>query len=329
MLTSVGRATARRVVGSSKAATLNLNLASGLAGRSPLVLRPAAAASVTATRSFSVSPWDLLAAKADAADGTKTSTKKKTSTTKKAAAPKKKKAAAKPKAKKPAPKNKKEKKVQTPEEQLKAKVKKLKKTALLKEEPSSQPFTAWLVYITENSPAERPKHETFGETAKALKAQFDNLSPSEKERLETQAAANKQANTEARKAWISSLPVEDVYSANLARRHLLRLLPNKRFFKLEDDRLPHPPPTPYAKFVKETGDFTNRSANEVLKDLGEQWKGLSDAEKQQYEGRYTEEKEAYTTELNAVKARAEQKKKEAKAADKAEKVVKKEAKASS
>ena len=175
MLTSVGRAAARRVVGSSKAAaTLNLDLASGLAGRSPLVLRPAAA-SVAATRSFSISPGDLLAAKSESADG---STKKKT--TKKDAAPKKKKKAAKPKAKKPAPK-KKEKKVQTPEEQLKAKIKELKKTALLKEEPSPQPSSAWLVYVVENSPAERPKHESFGETTKALKAQFDNLSPSEKE----------------------------------------------------------------------------------------------------------------------------------------------------
>lgn len=166
MLTSAGRAAARRVVGSSKAAALDLSLAGGLAGRSPLVLRPAAA-SVAATRSFSVSPWDLLAAKSESVDGAK---KKKTSTT-----------SAKKTTKKPAPKKKKEKKVQTPEEQLKAKVKELKKTALLKEEPSSQPSTAWLVYIVENSPAERPKHENFGETTRALKVQFDNLSPSEKE----------------------------------------------------------------------------------------------------------------------------------------------------
>lgn len=56
---------------------------------------------------------------------------------------------------------------------------------------------------------------------------------------------------------------------------------------------------------------------------------MSAAEKQQYEGRYTEKMEAYSTELNALKARAEQKRKDAKAADKAEKVAKKEAEASS
>ena len=179
MLTSVGRAAARRVVAS---ANLNLHRSAtnALASRSPLVLRPAAASE----RSFSLSRWSLLAAKADAASDKKTATKKSSSaaSAKKKAAPKKEKAAKakKPAVKKPAAK-KKAKKVLTPEEQEKLQLKELKKTALLKEEPTRLPFTSWAIFVAESSPVERARHSDLSEMLRAVRTNYDNLSYSEKE----------------------------------------------------------------------------------------------------------------------------------------------------
>lgn len=169
MLTSVGRTAARRVVAS---ANLNLNLPSVLASRSPLVLRPAAA------RSFSLSRWNPLAAKTGSATTKKSATKKgSAASAEKKAAPKKKMAA---KAKKAAPK-KKAKKVLTPEEQYKLKVKELKKTALLKEQPDNLPNNAWALYVAETVPGEISKHSGMSDMLRSIKANYDNLSSSEKQ----------------------------------------------------------------------------------------------------------------------------------------------------
>lgn len=183
MLTAIGRAAARRLVARGPTTLVVRTTTS-----SPTCLLTKIAASpITASRTFTTSPW--VAASADEpstrtkrASAKKTgssasaATKKKTSktatgsqtTTK--AKPKKKKAAAKPK-----PKPKKRAVEKTPEQKLRDQIRERKRVALLKE-PKKQPETAWTIFTSQNiSSGER----SLGERMKVLCDEYRSLSSSE------------------------------------------------------------------------------------------------------------------------------------------------------
>lgn len=154
MLTSVGRASARRVLFAR--ASSKLPLASRV-----LALRPASR-SFTVSRATRSPDAATAAEKASTAAAKKQEARavKKATTGAKKPVAKKKPAAKKPAAKKPKAKPKakkvvikkpkKPKKVLTPEEANKVAARELKKVALLKEHPSVLGSSAWRVYVSQN-----------------------------------------------------------------------------------------------------------------------------------------------------------------------------------
>lgn len=165
MLTSIGRAAARRTLASTPSKLTSTTATTKLAPRT------VASHGALPVRSFSVSAW----ARAPPA-----------STTEKPAAPKTKKTAAavpkkaKKKTKKTAaaaPKKAKKKKVLTPEEKEKSELRELKKMALLKG-PTLLPDSAWSVYVSENLPSGQG---SLTDKIKDVSSSFSELSESEKD----------------------------------------------------------------------------------------------------------------------------------------------------
>lgn len=168
MLTSVGRAAARRVVGASR------TLTTGPTAASAFIARP------LAVRSFTSSRWSFMAVKASASTTKASPGRPKkpaaTKAKKPKAAAKKKKPAKKPKKKVVAKKPKKKvAKVLTPEEAQRKKIKELKKTALVKEEPATRKPSAYNMYIKEKTMG--VSNFKMDEVARG----FANLSESEKQ----------------------------------------------------------------------------------------------------------------------------------------------------
>lgn len=176
MLTSIGRAAARRITTTPLSATSSRLLSHNVAA----VTCPAVAA-----RAFTVSAWTRLPAsktppkKKTKAAATKKATAKKTTTTK--AKPK----AVKSKAVKPKPKPKPKPKAKvgpkskalTPEEQEKLDIRELKRWALLNK-ITGLPETAWLVYIAQEM---KPGEKDLVGKMSQISASFKNLYSYERE----------------------------------------------------------------------------------------------------------------------------------------------------
>jgi len=167
MLTSIGRAAARRAMASAPS---TLAAAAKLTPQAAAA-RPSFHGAALPVRCLSATAWARSPAAssnsssgAKKAAGTKTTKKKKTATkTAKKAAPKK-------------PK-KKAKKVLTPEEKEKAEIKELKNMALLKG-PSLLPETLWSVYVADNLPSGQGK---LTDKIKEVASRFSGLSEYEKD----------------------------------------------------------------------------------------------------------------------------------------------------
>lgn len=179
MLTSVGRAAARRVVTSSTRAATTTSFPAGLSIRT---IKPAA------VRSFTSSQWTPQAAAVAASTGTQktTTTKKKaTGTTAKkmtTTATKKKKATTpvvKKKKKVVVAKPKRVKKVLSPEEKEKLKVRDAKVTSLVGKEPATKPSRSWTIFVGETIGPLTTL--TFSERIKELKDEWKNVSASDKQ----------------------------------------------------------------------------------------------------------------------------------------------------
>lgn len=165
MLTSIGRAAARRVV------SVNRTLTTAATPTTAFFARPIAVRSLTTSR------WSFLAAKATATKPAKSASKSSSARgaatkAKKPKAAKKKKAVKKKVAKKP---KRPAKKVLTPEQAQKLKIRELKKTALLKEEPSPRRPTPYNLYVREQM-AGQP-----GASLATVAQQYKDVSASERE----------------------------------------------------------------------------------------------------------------------------------------------------
>lgn len=95
------------------------------------------------------------------------------------------------------------------------------------------------------------------------------------------AKRNKTANEVALASWIESKTEEEIRAANRARSRLRKLGFNSKF-RLIDPR--HVPKIqPYTVFFKErwsSGAFSNQVVTEAAKQIGREWKALSDAERE-------------------------------------------------
>ncbi|KAG7111016.1 hypothetical protein HYQ45_017294 [Verticillium longisporum] len=263
MLTAIGRVAVQRLV--------------IRAAPSSTLCRAAPNASRIPARTFTTTHWARLPVnKAD--EGAEKPVKKTTkSATNKAAtkkaAPKKKKAAAKPKPKKV----KKAKKEVAPEVKLAQEVRELKKIALLKE-PKKLPETVWTIFTTQNI---KSGEASLGERARQLAEEYRRLDAAETERLKDLAEKNKVANNAAYKAWVESHAPADIAAANNARNR---------------------PTTVYNLFFKArwaSGDFSG-SVTETTRTIAEEYKQLSEEQRQVYEDLATADFERYAREVSSV-----------------------------
>ncbi|KPM39494.1 hypothetical protein AK830_g7076 [Neonectria ditissima] len=312
MLTSIGRAAARRIT----TTTPRLSSAS-----SSQLLYQNVTCQTVALRAFSVSAWARLPAskatpkkttKAAAPKAATTKITKKTVTTEvkpkaKTAKAKKPKAKKKVKAKKPKADGPKKRKLRTtkpltPEEQDKYDIRELKKWSLLAKRPNL-PATPWILYSSHNV---QSGELDLGHRVREIAASFKNLSSREMETLEATAQANRLTNEANYKAWVESYPVERIYLANKARRRLARKL-GQVVRVIRDDRLPSFPGHAYANFVKGRfhGTAGNASMLETMKVVGSEWKSLSDAEKQPYEDEIAADVARYKIEIKEIRAKAD------------------------
>ncbi|POR31060.1 Uncharacterized protein TPAR_08726 [Tolypocladium paradoxum] len=262
MLTSIGRAAARRALASITTTT----------GTTKLAPRTVALHGALPVRSFSVSAWARAAPASTAKPAaSKTKAKKKAPAKKKT----KKTAAA-------APKKAKKKKAPTPEEKEKSELRELKKMALLKG-PTLLPDSAWSVYVSENLPSGQG---TLTDKIKEVASRFGGLSESEKDSLRTTAQSNQVTNKQTRQEWIESHPPEAIYMANIARRRLGRKLNKSRVYLIHDTRLPKRAGTPYTLFIKSrfqgASDGGSASAQDAFRAMSGEWKAMSEADKKPF-----------------------------------------------
>ncbi|KAI9816391.1 MAG: hypothetical protein M1832_005058 [Thelocarpon impressellum] len=219
------------------------------------------------------------------------STPKKGKTAAKAAPNKKKKAA--PKKKKPAVKAK---KVLTEEEKTKAEIKRLKAAAL--SEPKGLPRTAWSVLSAEMAQVSHSLQST------EASARYKALTPVELEHYNHLANQNKATTDEVRKKWIESFTPDQIREANNARRRLKRLLNRPQSYHLiKDERQPKRALSPYVHFYLsrvESGDLKHMSVGDRSRLVRDEWKGLTDAEKQQYIDRSATDASRYRRDFKAA-----------------------------
>ncbi|KEY76172.1 transcription factor HMG box [Aspergillus fumigatus] len=165
-------------------------------------------------------------------------------------------------------------------EKMKELVKQLKKTAL---EPPKK--------LIEN-----PWNLTIATVAKGLQARGVNgtdfimqcsqlaqsISAEERERIATEAEANKAANAAAYEAWIQQHTPRQIRDANAARRRLNKIK-NTSLRLLHDDRQVKRPRTAYLLYMLDRtaeGDFKYMTAKDISVRLTEEWKGLTATEKE-------------------------------------------------
>ncbi|KAH2143857.1 hypothetical protein KXV72_003841 [Aspergillus fumigatus] len=185
-------------------------------------------------------------------------------------------------------------------EKMKELVKQLKKTAL---EPPKK--------LIEN-----PWNLTIATVAKGLQARGVNgtdfimqcsqlaqsISAEERERIATEAEANKAANAAAYEAWIQQHTPRQIRDANAARRRLNKIK-NTSLRLLHDDRQVKRPRTAYLLYMLDRtaeGDFKYMTAKDISVRLTEEWKGLTATEKEKYFKQAEEDRERYRREYLEV-----------------------------
>ncbi|KKK16342.1 hypothetical protein P175DRAFT_0473594 [Aspergillus ochraceoroseus IBT 24754] len=220
----------------------------------------------------------------------KVSTGAKTTKTKQKAAPKK-------KVKKELTEAQKEKKKAKDFNKL---VRELKKTAL--QPPKKLPSTPWTLAVTSKIPEAQQTTKTPGEAFKKATELAQTISAEERERFVEQANANKAANKTAYDEWIQEHTPLQIKEANIARRRLARIK-DTSLSLLRDDRLVKRPNSPYIYFFKErheAGDLKYMAAADLSARVAEEWRGLTDTEKQKYNDLFKADRERYDREYRDV-----------------------------
>ncbi|KAF7951608.1 hypothetical protein EAE96_006911 [Botrytis aclada] len=219
-------------------------------------------------------------------------------TTKKTAKPVKKTKPAKKKvAKKPGPKPK---KPLTDSQKLKLKLKELKATAFLTEAPKQIPDNAYSVLFIELVKKGTP----IVEAAKEASEKYKSASTAELERLEQIAKENKVVNSRNYKNWVESHTPAEIRAANYARHHIRRLTNRSGSPRIiKDDRLVKKVTSPLFLFMKErhsSGDFTSLKIAESSKQIAQEYKSLSPAQRKPFEDAAVADRERYIQEYRTV-----------------------------
>lgn len=211
------------------------------------------------------------------------------------------------KKKKPAAKPKPKKRVLT-EKQKEAKkarelrqwIKDLKAAALQPPKRVSENY--WNLAVVSKLAEAEKTHQKGAEAFKAATDLAKAISAEEKEHFTSIAAANKRTNNAAYEAWIQTHTPLQIKDANLARRRLAKL--TSGFVpQLRDDRLVKRPRTAFVLYFvdrTEGGDFKHMAAKDITSRVTEEWREMTDYEKEKYRQRQETDKARYIREYRDV-----------------------------
>ncbi|KAK4250452.1 hypothetical protein C7999DRAFT_38526 [Corynascus novoguineensis] len=175
----------------------------------------------------------------------------------------------------------------TEEEKAKIKIKELKKTALINEEPEKLPSTPWMVYLKERMQevlAREPK-PTFNEAVNELSSNYKALPEAEKQRLEAESQKNKVIYEVNFRNWVDSHTVQEIREANLARQLLKRKYSIQAGQTIHDPRYPKQAINGYAAYVKSryhAPEFEGVKPNDRVVRIGAEWRALSPEERKPF-----------------------------------------------
>ncbi|GAB1196282.1 hypothetical protein APSETT444_005551 [Aspergillus pseudonomiae] len=221
---------------------------------------------------------------------------KKTKTKKSSTKPK-----PKPKPRKPLTEEQKEAKKEAKKAQkLKDHIKALKATAL--QAPKKLPERVANLIIMQKLQETLKTHKTPQEAFKAASELGRTISEEERERLNAIAESNRNANEAAYDQWIKSHTPLQIKEANLARNRLTKLT-KKKYPLLRDDRLVKRPSSSYVFFYLERtgqGDFKHMTVKDIGARVAEEWKGLTESEKEKYYKLHLADRERYDRQYQEV-----------------------------
>ncbi|PWY83198.1 HMG box protein [Aspergillus sclerotioniger CBS 115572] len=140
--------------------------------------------------------------------------------------------------------------------------------------------------------------DAFKEAAERAKA----MSDAERKKFTDAAAANKEAHQEEYEKWLNSHTPLEIKQANMARRRLAQIQ-NKKFFPIHDPRLVKRAKVGYLFYAEErhqAGDLKHMTVPERGVRIAEEWRGMTDAEKQKYVRLQEADTERYFREYKEV-----------------------------
>ncbi|KAJ5777448.1 hypothetical protein N7520_000694 [Penicillium odoratum] len=172
----------------------------------------------------------------------------------------------------------------------------LKETAL--EPPKKLTVSAHLVALQSKLAELKSQYPTQKEAFGAASSAVKDIPAHEYERHQIQAAENRAANEAALISWLKSYTPLQIKKANVARRALAKLT-GKPYKPIQDDRQVKRPLIPFVRFANErkaSGDLKSMAPTESFKRIGEEWKSLTEAEKEPFNKLYREDQERYDRE---------------------------------
>ncbi|KAF7590942.1 hypothetical protein BBP40_002194 [Aspergillus hancockii] len=179
-------------------------------------------------------------------------------------------------------------------------IKDLKKIAL--QEPKRLPDRPWNLAVMSKLPEAQKTHEKQADAFKAAAELAKSLTQEEEQSINARATSNKEANADAYTKWINGYTPSQIKEANAARTRLSKLT-NKRYTLIRDERLVKRPLTAFVLFYKERfdqGDFKHMSIRDISARVTEEWKGMTETEKEKYRQLQASDRKRYDDEYREV-----------------------------
>ncbi|KAH8693237.1 hypothetical protein BGW36DRAFT_36740 [Talaromyces proteolyticus] len=188
---------------------------------------------------------------------------------------------------------------------LKEEIKTLLVASLKENEPKLAGVAPWNLFVQQKLRGNTSRD--LAATFREISADFQNLSSSEREALQDQAAQNKQANERAYTAWVNSHTPLQIKEANYARKRLLALTEDRRYpvklHQIKDERQVKRPLNTFILFSTErgeSGDLKHMSIQEKGRHVKAEFENMSEEEKQKFVTRAQQDRERYIREYREV-----------------------------
>ncbi|PPJ60292.1 hypothetical protein CBER1_01319 [Cercospora berteroae] len=184
----------------------------------------------------------------------------------------------------------------------------LKATALPDAPKKTAYPSAYLAFWAE-AVKERKTNQGVKERIKEAATEWKQQSAADIEHYNHLARTANEAAAAEYKRWIASHSPNEIRLANLARAQLRRQYPTQKgkWAELSDERRPKRPTTAYLNFGidrQSSGDFANIKVTERSKLISQEWKALSQNEKDKYQRLFEQDRQRYEEEQVQVYGQA-------------------------